>query len=48
MGVKESNCDEHWVLYGIVESLDFTPETIHCLLAHLNLNKNLRKGKIDK
>ena len=27
IGVKESTCDEHWELYGSVESLYCTPET---------------------
>lgn len=27
MGIKESTCDEHQVMYGIVESLFCTPET---------------------
>ena len=27
MGIKEGTCcDEHWVMYGIVESLYYTPE----------------------
>ena len=27
MGIKESTCDEHWLLYGSAESLYGTPET---------------------
>ena len=30
-GDKEGTCDEHWVLYGSVESLYCTPETIIAL-----------------
>ena len=26
-GIKEGTCDEHWVMYRGVESLDCTPET---------------------
>ena len=26
MGIKEGTCDEHWVLYVSVESLNSTPE----------------------
>ena len=27
MGIKESTCAELWVMYGMVESLYYTPET---------------------
>ena len=27
MGIKECTCDEHWVMFGIVESLYRVPET---------------------
>ena len=27
MGIKECTCDEHQVIYGIVESLYYIPET---------------------
>lgn len=27
MRIKECTSDEHWLLYGSVESLDSTPET---------------------
>lgn len=37
-------CDEHWALYGSVESLFFTPETNITLHANRNLNKNLKKN----
>ena len=26
MGIKEGTCDEHWVMYGHVESLNCMPE----------------------
>ena len=26
-GIKECTCDKHWVMYGSVESLYYTPET---------------------
>lgn len=27
MGITERTCDEHWGMYGSVESLQYTPET---------------------
>ena len=27
MGIKKCTCGEHWVMYGIAESLYGTPET---------------------
>ena len=46
MGIKECNCDEHWVLYESVESLYCTLETNIALFANWNLNKNFLKDFI--
>ena len=39
-GIKEDTCDEHWVWYVSVESLDCTSETNITLHVNWNLNKN--------
>ena len=46
MGIKEGTCDEHWVLYGSVESLYRTLQTIITLYVNWNLNKNLNKSPV--
>ena len=42
MGIKDSACDEHQVVYGNVKSLNCTPETNITLYVNWNLNKNLK------
>ena len=38
--IKEDTCDEHWVMYGTVQSLYCTPET-NITLHKLYWNSNL-------
>ena len=37
IGMKEGTCDEHWVLYGSVESLYWTPETNLTVLTGISI-----------
>lgn len=41
LGLQEGTCDEYWVPYGSVESLNCTSES-NTLLTNLTLNNNLK------
>ena len=46
MEIKEGTCDEHWVLYGSVESLYCTPGTnITLYVNSLELKLKLEKER---
>ena len=49
MGIKEYTCcNEHWVIYRIVESLYCILETNTTLYANWNLNKNFKNDTKKK
>ena len=47
-GIKEGTCDEQWVLHVSDEPLNSTPEVIITFYVNLDLNKIVKKLKINK